>query len=272
MQFIRSQVLGDDYLVMDPEKIPFTLDPAAVRIICDPHRGVGSYGIVLGAPAEDADFGIRIFAANGSEVEVSDDAVRIFAKFAREHGYTTADRLTVRMHTGVVTARLEVEDGRVAQMTTDVGRASFDRVGQIEVDGERLEIASLSVGTPQYVVIVPDLSRVDLHRLGSQIEGMLALPTDMDLQFAQVISRQDVRVETWTRGAGRPLASGASSCAAASACRRARLVDEDVTVTMSAGQLAIHITEDGLIRMRGPAEEICTGDLSEDLVRQIHAA
>ena len=89
------------------------------------------------------------------------------------------------------------------------------------------------------------------------------------MQFAQVVSRDEVRIQIWERGAGYTLASGSSSCAVVAACHRKGLTGREVTVSMPGGQLRITIADDGEIRMRGPVEEICTGDLSPDLLRRL---
>jgi diaminopimelate epimerase len=86
-----------------------------------------------------------------------------------------------------------------------------------------------------------------------------------------VLSRGEVRIRIWERGAGETLASGSSSCAVAAACHRDGLVDRDLTITMDGGQLQIRIAEDGEIWMTGPVEEVCSGDLSDDLLRRLRA-
>src|SRR5258705_13243078 len=265
--YVRSHGLSNDYIVMDPKDLPFELTPDAVRLICDRNRGVGSDGILVVSPGQDADFGVRILNPDGSEAEKSGNGVRIFAKFLREHGYTTKDRFTLHTLGGRVTCVLEHEAGRVAQITVDMGRARFDDFDSIDVDGKRIEVISVSVGNPHCVVIVPDLSKVDVRGLGPKIENHKAFPNRTNVQFAQVISRHEVKIEIWERGAGYTLASGSSSCAVAAACQRRGLVDRDMTITMPGGQLRISIDEQGEIRMRGPVEEICSGDLSADLLR-----
>ncbi len=155
----------------------------------------------------------------------------------------------------------------MSQITVDMGRARFDDFDSIEVDGKRIDVTSVSVGNPHCVVIVPDLSKVDVRGLGPKIENHPAFPNRTNVQFAQVISRSEVQIEIWERGAGYTLASGSSSCAVAAACLRRGLVDRDMTITMPGGQLRIGIAADGEIRMRGPVEEICAGDLSSDLLR-----
>jgi len=269
--YVKSHGLGNDYIVIDPAKLPFAVTPEAVRLICDRHRGVGADGVLLVAPSADADFGVRIFNPDGTEAEKSGNGVRIFVKFLREHGYTDKDRFTLHTLGGRVTCVLEHEDGRVAQITVDMGKARFDPLDAIEVDGRRYEVTSVSFGNPHCVIVVPDLAKIDVHALGPKIETHPAFPHRTNVQFAQVVSRNEVRILIWERGAGYTLASGSSSCAVVAAVQRKGLVDRDVTVSMPGGQLSISIAVEGEIRMRGPVEEICTGDLSPDLLRRLGA-
>lgn len=269
--YVKSHGLGNDYIVIDPANVPFTVTPEAVRLICDRHRGVGSDGILLVSPGDGADFGLRIFNPDGSEAEKSGNGARIFAKFLREHGYTDQDRFTLHTPGGRVTCVLRHEEGRVAQITVDMGKARFDPLDAIEVDGRRVEVTSVSMGNPHCVVIVPALADIDVHVLGPKIEIHPAFPKRTNVQFAQVVSRSEVRILIWERGAGYTLASGSSSCAVAAACHRKGLVDRSVMVSMPGGQLQIAIADDGEIRMHGPVEEICAGDLSPDLLRRLNA-
>jgi diaminopimelate epimerase len=269
--YVKSHGLGNDYIVIDPAKVPFAVTPEAVRIICDRHRGVGSDGVLLVSPADGADFGVRIFNPDGSEAEKSGNGARIFAKFLRDHGYTEADRFTLHTPGGRVSCILRHEEGRVAEVTVDMGKARFDPLDAIVVDGRRMEVTSVSIGNPHCVVIVPDLADIDVFTLGPRIETHPAFPRGTNVQFAQVVSRSEVRILIWERGAGYTLASGSSSCAVAAACHRRGLVDRRVIVSMPGGSLAIAIEDDGEIRMHGPVEEICEGDLSQDLLRRLGA-
>ncbi len=269
--YVKSHGLGNDYIVIDPARVPFAVTPEAVRLICDRHRGVGSDGILLVSPGHDADFGMRIFNPDGSEAEKSGNGARIFAKFLRDHGYTDQDRFTLHTPGGRVTCALRHEGGRIAQITVDMGKARFDPLDVIEVDGRGVEVTSVSMGNPHCVVIVPDLADVDVHALGPKIERHPAFPKGTNVQFAQVASRSEVRILIWERGAGYTLASGSSSCAVAAACHRRGLVDSSVTLSMPGGELQIAIADDGEIRMHGPVEEICVGDLSADLLRRLGA-
>ncbi|HYU20619.1 MAG TPA: diaminopimelate epimerase [Chloroflexota bacterium] len=268
-EFVKSHGLGNDYLILAPSARVPDLTEAAIKLICHRNFGVGSDGILLRTESTKADFGLRIFNPDGSEAEKSGNGVRIFAKYLYDHGFTNSDRFTIDTPGGVVHAELRIVDRRVADITVNMGTATFDPLDSIDVDGQSLEVTSLSVGNPHCVIIVPDLAAVDLYRLGPRIERHPAFPNRTNVQFAQVISRAEVRIRIWERGAGETLASGSSSCAVAAACHRLGLIDREVTITMDGGQLALLLAEDGEIWMTGPVEEVCSGDLSDDLLRRL---
>src|SRR5258708_7578854 len=121
-QFVKSHGLGNDYLVVDPTRLPFQLTAEAVRLICHRNYGVGSDGIlaVAARPAE-GDVGMRVLNPDGSEAEKSGNGVRIFAKFLRDHGYTDRDRFVVSTLGGLVPVELESADGRVTAGPADMG-------------------------------------------------------------------------------------------------------------------------------------------------------
>ncbi len=269
MHYVKSHGLGNDYIVIDPAKVPFAVTPEAVQLICDRHLGVGSDGILLVAPPQGADFGVRIFNPDGTDAQKSGNGIRIFAKYLREHGYTSKDRFTIDTNGGRVTVLLGLRGGRVPEVTADMGTVTFDALESIEVDGRPLAVTSLSIGNPHCVVFVEDLTKVEPRALGPRIEGHRAFPGRTNVQFAQVMSRSHIGIEIWERGAGYTLASGSSSCAVVAACHRNGLVDRHVIVSMPGGQLWITIAEDGEIRMRGPVEDICEGELSTDLLRHL---
>ena len=272
VHYVKSHGLGNDYIVIDPAKVPFAVTPEAVRLICDRHTGVGSDGILLVAPPRGADFGVRIFNPDGSEAEKSGNGIRIFAKYLREHGYTDRDRFTIDTAGGRVAVQLALREGRVAEVTADMGTVAFDPRDAIDIDGGPLPVTVLSIGNPHCVVIVPDLATIDVRGLGPRIETHPAFPARTNVQFAQVLSRSRLRIEIWERGAGYTLASGTSSCAAAAGAHREGLVDREVTVTMPGGDLFVTVGEGYAMRLRGPVEEVTTGDLGPDLIARLPRA
>lgn len=283
--FVKSHALGNDYLVMDPRALSFPLTPAAVRLVCDRHLGVGSDGILAHVPSQRADFGLRIYNPDGSEAEKSGNGLRIFARYLHDHGLASSAEFTVETPGGIVGVTLHRRGGTVERITVDMGTATFrsDRIPvagpvrevvdePLEVDGQDLVITAVSMGNPHCVVFVPDLSQVDLHRLGPKLERHPAFPARTNVQFAQVHSRRRVAAVIWERGAGETLASGSSACAVASAAVRKGLADREVTVAMQGGELAITVAEDWAVRMSGPAVEIYEGVLSPSFVDALERA
>jgi diaminopimelate epimerase len=271
--FVKSHGLGNDYLVMEPDKLPFTLTEANIRLICHRNLGVGSDGILAMVPPRPGkgDFGVRIYNPDGSEAEKSGNGTRIYAKYLYDYGYTTQTHFTIDTLGGTVSADVEVVDGRVTGATMNMGPATVLPTTEIEVDGERIPVICISVGNPHCVVLTEDLAKVDFYRLGPKIEHHPAFPNRTNVQFAQVKARDEVHILIWERGAGETMASGSSSSAVAAACRHAGLVDDDVRVVMPGGTLRIRTDAAGDLWMSGPVEEVCAGDLSPEMLRRLGA-
>src|SRR3712207_5943445 len=171
--FFKGHGLGNDYVALELEGLPFDLTPPAVRWICHRHTGVGSDGILARVPSASADFGVRIFNPDGSEAEKSGNGLRIFAAYLLAGGHVAPGaRFRVETLGGIVTMELlgespegvlqvEVEMGRASFRSADVGLAGPDR----EVEGELLEleagdrvaINTVSMGNPHCVVFEDDL-------------------------------------------------------------------------------------------------------------------
>jgi diaminopimelate epimerase len=277
VHWTRSHGLGNDYLVIEPDHLPpgVALTPRTVAIICDRHCGVGSDGILeLLPPTGQAErFALRIWNPDGSTAEKSGNGLRIFAKYLREHGHTTAAQFTIVTPGG--DAAIDLHDdprtGRVRAITVDIGVPTFDPRTEITVAGQTLAVTILSVGNPHCVVVVPDIGMIDLTALGPQIEHHRAFPERTNVQFATPVAPDHVRAIVWERGAGVTLASGSSASAVAAACHRLGLVGQHVTVSMPGGDLAVAIGDDGRLALTGPAEEICRGTFSADLLHRLRS-
>ncbi len=280
--FVKSHGLGNDYFVLDGSRISFGLTPAAIRLLCDRNYGIGSDGILLLVPSARADFGLRILNPDGSEAEKSGNGLRIFAKYLYEHGHTDKKDFRIDTPGGIVTAELEVKDGRVPFVTVEMGTATFDSrlipvTGderevvneEMRIEGEVLRFTAVSVGNPHCVVFTEKLDEGYTKLLGPLIETAALFPNRTNVQFASVLSRDAVEIMIWERGAGYTLASGSSSCAVAAACVKNGFTDRTVTVSMPGGELDIEIREDWSIKMRGAVEEVAFGTLSEDLIERI---
>ena len=277
--FVKGHGLGNDYVVMDESDLPRALSTAAIGRICDRNWGVGSDGILLLVPSPRADFGLRIFNPDGSEAEKSGNGLRIFAKYLWDQGHAKTERFTVDTKGGLVECQCHVRDGRVGFVTVEMGRATFrapevpmtgpdaDAVGvplALE-DGTRLTVTAVSVGNPHCVIFTDRLDEAEVKRLGPLTERHPAFPNRINVQFARVGARDAIDILIWERGAGYTLASGTSSCGAASAAVRNGLCDHGrVRVRMPGGELTIDVRSDWSLRLEGPVEEVYRGTLSAE--------
>ncbi len=277
-RFVKSHGLGNDYIVLDQDDLSFELSPEAIKLLCHRNYGIGSDGILLLVSSNNADFGLKIFNPDGSPAEKSGNGLRIFAKFLYEHGYTKKEKFKIETPGGMVTTDLEIKDGRVPNVTVEMGNAIFnsklipvegeDREvvnEELRIDGELLLITAVSVGNPHCVSFVDELDESYLRKIGPHIENHKMFPNRTNVQFAKVLSKDKIEILIWERGAGYTLASGSSSCAVAAAAIKNGLTGRYVNVLMPGGELQIAIREDWSIKMRGPVEEICSGTISEDL-------
>jgi diaminopimelate epimerase len=280
IRFVKGHGLGNDYLVIDERDLPGRLGAVAIQRICERNHGVGSDGILLLVGTSRADFGLRIFNPDGSEAEKSGNGLRIFAKYLWDHGHTRQDVFTVDTPGGLVECQLHVQGGRVGFVTVEMGRATF-RAAEVPMraegdavgvplrlpDGARVTVTAVSVGNPHCVVFVDALDETVVRRQGAALERHEAFPNRTNVQFARVTGRDAVEIMIWERGAGWTLASGSSSCGAASAAVRNGLCDHGrITVRMPGGELAVHVRPDWSLRLEGPVEEVCTGTLSAEFV------
>ncbi len=283
-QFVKSHALGNDYIILEAAQLSRRLTPEAVRRICDVHYGVGSDGILLLTPGTGADFGVRIFNPDGGEAEKSGNGLRILAKFLYDHGYTQKPECTVSTPGGTVRARLHLDQGRVATITADMGRATFVSseipvVGprrevvqeDLVVGDRRLTVTAVSVGNPHCVIFSEALDPDEVRRLGPAIEHHPSFPNRINVQFAKVLGRDRVSILIWERGAGYTLASGTSSCAVAAASVKNGLTDRRVTIESPGGELTVGVAVNWDLTLTGPASEIARGTLSQDLLWNLPA-
>jgi diaminopimelate epimerase len=277
----KYHALGNVYLVIDPRHTPsLVLTERALRLICDWHYGVGSDGILYGPLFSNGLIRLRIFNPDGSEAEKSGNGLRIFARYLRDYGYVTDKGFSLQTPGGAV--EVEVLDDPARQIKVDMGAVTFwsERIPvagaprevvneTLDVNGERLLVTCASIGNPHCVVPLPEVSKEMALRLGPQIENHPLFPKRINVQFMKVLDRHNLQIEIWERGAGYTLASGSSSCAAASAAQRLGLVDSPVQVHMPGGALDIELRPEGRVQMTGPAARIASGDFSEELWKEL---
>jgi diaminopimelate epimerase len=258
MQFSKWHGLGNDYLLVERAELAFPLTPARVQKICDYHFGVGSDGIVEVTSANTDHADVVIWNPDGSTAELSGNGTRIAARWlARRSGAQT-----VRISVGAREVVASMRDGRQVEMA--MGPVEVGEPETIEVAAEQIELVPVSVGNP-HAVIRREFRRDELLRLGPLVERHERFPERTNVQLVRVDGPHAVSVGVWERGAGETLSSGTSAVAVAGAAVRHGWCESPVTVHLAGGDLVVSLDNDLNATLVGPAEEICTLELSEEL-------
>ena len=278
--FFKYHALGNDYIVMDPNKTGYALSEENIRLICHRNFGVGSDGILYGPLLEGGSMRLRILNPDGSEAEKSGNGIRIFSRYLVEAGYVSGREFSLVTAGGVV--KVAVLDDAASLIKVDMGAADFNSQSlpvtgparevlgeRIHVGGAAYDINCVSMGNPHCVILVGALSRELAERIGPLVETHPLFPRRTNVQFVQILDEGNIRIEIWERGAGYTLASGSSSCAAASVAHRLGLTRPAVKVHMPGGVIDIEIMPDGHVFMTGPASGVMAGDFAADLRRAL---
>ncbi|MEO6973249.1 MAG: diaminopimelate epimerase [Rhodoferax sp.] len=283
IRFTKMQGAGNDFVVLDETRGRLGLTQGHYRLLADRHFGVGADQIlsVRPSPAPGVDFEYVIHNADGGEVEQCGNGARCFVRYVREHGLSNRDVLRVQTLGGVIEPRL-CSDGRVTvnmgAPVFDVARVPFDAAGlqpqvtgswqkwPLTIDGPTQEaivyVAILSMGNPHAVQLVDDVEAAPVLEQGPLIEHHPRFPNRVNAGFMQVLSRSQIRLRVYERGAGETLACGTGACAAVVAGIRLGLLDASVDVDTRGGRLTIACAGfDAPVLMTGPATTVFEGDI-----------
>ena len=278
MRFEKWTALGNDYMIVEAEALPWELTSARAQRICDPHFGVGVDGVLLLSRSEDPDFvaNLRIFNPDGSEAELSGNGAREAILYLRRNGWTDEDTFSIETLAGPITPTVtsertcSVEMGRAATASKDFPSGGEDGTGTLDAGGREWEFQHVSIGNPQCAIVVgEELEGLDLAEIGPGIEGHELFPNRTNVSFLRIDGSR-VRARIFERGVGETLSSGTGACGAAVTAflRGAR---SPIVVELDGGELEVEVSEDLDVRLTGWAEPICAGELSAELMQALTA-
>ncbi|BDG37300.1 diaminopimelate epimerase [Saccharococcus caldoxylosilyticus] len=275
--FTKMHGLGNSYIYVNmfEETIPESLLSSMAVKVSNVNTGIGADGMILICPSNIAPVKMRIFNSDGSEGKNCGNGLRCVAKYVYEHGIVQEPSFFIETLSGLVKADVTVENGAVTSVTVDMGKPRLKRsqipmVGPeaeqvvaepFEVDGQRYEITAVSMGNPHVIFYVDDITTAPVTTLGPMVEKDKRFPEGVNVEFVEVINDHELHFRVWERGSGVTQACGTGACAAvvASVLNGKTARDKETIVHLAGGDLIITWTEEGNIRMTGPAETICTG-------------
>jgi diaminopimelate epimerase len=277
--FEKWQALGNDYLIVEQERLPFELTPERVRRLCAAHFGAHADGVlVLSRPRNEGHAArLRIFNPDGSEAELSGNGAREAILYLRRRGWTDRDTFSIETAAGEITPTIidertcTVAIGRARLRSPDFPSGGADGAGTLTAGGRELAFQHVNVGNPQCVIEVGDeLEQLDLEELGPAIERNELFPNRTNVAFVRIERDGAVRARIFERGVGETLSSGTGACGAAVAAvlRGAR---SPVTVRLDGGELEVEVDEDLNVRLTGWAEPVFAAEFSREFVTSLEA-
>lgn len=282
LDFTKMHGAGNDFVVIDGTRAPVDFEAAQWRWIADRHRGVGADQILIVEAAapddpDQVDFVYRIINSDGSEVEQCGNGARCFVRFVRERGLTNKTRIRVRTRGGVIEPAVQ-PDGRI---TVDMGRPVFEparlpfdpaglpsrregRASLWQLDlpaphvGALPWIGAVSMGNPHAAQVVDDIETAAVLADGPLIEQHPRFARRVNAGFYQIVSRGEILLRVYERGAGETLSCGTGACAAVASGIQRGLLDTRVQVQTRGGRLTIEWSGDdnSAVAMTGPAETV----------------
>ena len=275
MKFTKMQGIGNDYIYVNclEESVP---DPSGTaRKISDRHFGVGSDGLVLILPDEQADFRMRMFNADGSEAEMCGNAARCVGKYIHDRGLSEKEEIRLMTGAGLKILQLKVRDGLTESVRVDMGEPILEaeRIPTtltglqvintpVEALGETYSATCVSMGNPHAVLFVDDADGFDVHGVGAVIENYPLFPRKTNVEFVTVEDREHLRMRVWERGAGETLACGTGACASLVAAVLNGLSERKATLRLNGGLLTVEWDpETSHVFQEGPAEFVFDGEI-----------
>ncbi|MCR4771595.1 MAG: carbamoyl-phosphate synthase large subunit [Oscillospiraceae bacterium] len=274
LKFAKMQATGDDYIYIENFDGEISCPESLCISLCNRHKGVGGYGIVLIEHSNVADAKMRIFNRDGSEGKMGGNSIRCVGKYLYDRGYVNRDRITVETPSGVKSLTLYTMNNSVSYVSVSMGRAELaaeavpvslpaERVIDypVEIGGAEHRITCVSMGNPHCVVFVDRVDKVDIEAIGPLFENAEIFPERTNTEFIRVVNPNMIKMRVYERGNGETWACGTGACAAVVAATELGLCrkGEDVTVKVHGGDLVVNYTDED-VTLTGDAVLVYEGE------------
>jgi len=281
IKFTKMHGLGNDYVYIDAINQKIENESSLAKFVSNRHFGIGSDGLILICKSEIADFKMRMFNSDGSEAEMCGNGIRCVGKFVYDKGLTNKTTVKIETLAGIKTLILNTKDGKVETARVDMGEPILEAEKipvistdkpvknlELEAENKKFKFTCVSMGNPHAITIVENTKEFDVEKYGKVLEIDKAFPKKANIEFAQIVDRQNINMRVWERGAGETLACGTGACATAVACNLNGLTDRKVNIELLGGTLNIEWNEtDNHVYMTGPAVTVFDGELYEEAIR-----
>jgi diaminopimelate epimerase len=263
MEFVKMHGIGNDFVLIDGRTFDMTGINLAemAKKLCDRNFGIGADGLLIVLPSDKADVRMRVINPDGSEPEMCGNGIRCFAKFVYEKMDKKKELISVETLAGIMIPSIIEHKGKIAIVEVDMEKPREILGARVKVQGTEYKATLVNMGNPHCVIFTEDVNTIDLAEIGPLIENDKMFPNRTNVEFVQVISKKEIVVKVWERGAGETLACGTGACASVVAGIEAKKLDRNVIVRLPGGILNIEWQQDGHVILRGPAETVYEGKI-----------
>lgn len=290
MNFTKMQGAGNDFMLVEGTQAQRDWSQLAIAM-CDRHFGVGSDGLLLMLPSNNADFQMRVFNPDGSEAEACGNGLRCLVKYALHRGLADSkdQEISVETMSGVRKARLHTAGNKVTTIQVGMGEPKFgaediplaiEQGGDISlptkpimnypvmVDDRELPLSFVSMGNPHAVYFWQHpVSDFPLSQLGPKVEQYRIFPNRTNFEVARVVSRKQIEARVWEKGVGETLACGSGACAIAVLAQLHDYINSKVDIKLPGGILGVEWDGAGEVFLSGPAEIVFSGEWPDENVK-----
>jgi diaminopimelate epimerase len=255
IELTKAHAYGNDFLIISVDDLGLDRDRAEfARLVCHRHRGIGADGLIILSPSRD-DMRMDLLNADGSHSEISGNGVRcVAAMLATDRKLSVGTKVVVDTEAGPKSLELLARDGQQLTFAAEMGPPTELREVDLEVAGASVRAVVLRVGNPQCVVLGPATTD-RLHSLGRALATHEYFAEGTNVELAEVVNPDEVRILIWERGVGPTESSGTGTCAAAVAAAAFGGARRSVDVIAPGGSQHVDWHADGL-RLTGWAEVV----------------
>ena len=277
MMFFKMQGLGNDYVYIDciNGKEPIDIKNLTNRL-SNRHFGVGSDGLILLCKSKVADLKMRMFNSDGSEAQMCGNGIRCVAKLAYELGLICGEITTIETLSGIKTLKLNIVNGKVKTVEVDMGAPILEATkipvsssakiedkkvkAEVKVKNKKIELTCVSMGNPHAVTFVNNIKNFKVAEYGPILENADIFPEKANIEFVEVVDKNNIKMRVWERGSGETLACGTGACSSVVASSLNGYTDRKVNVQLLGGNLEIEWKPNNHVHMTGPAVTVFKGE------------
>ena len=275
IKFTKMHGLGNDYVYMNAIHQHIEDESTLAQFVSNRNFGIGSDGLILICKSEKADFKMRMFNSDGSEAEMCGNGIRCVGKFVYDKGLTQKTEVTIETLAGIKTVQLNVKNGKVETVKVDMGEPILEpkeipviseekpvKNLKLKAEDKEFVFTCVSMGNPHAITIVDNTKEFDVEKYGKVLEVDKAFPNKTNVEFIEIVDKNNIKMRVWERGAGETLACGTGACASVVACVLNNLTERNVNVELLGGKLEIEWNKnDNHVYMTGPAVTVFEGEL-----------